>query len=169
MRRGLTSVVLVAGLIALPGCSSSPTAPERTGPTEFDTTALFSRLAGPYTLTFHADDSCGLPPALQALTYDVVLEPTRFRYLGVRVTGKPVVGDLWVLATEDLGFTLRWNVDCEVPDTAGATSFYLCGEGDAQVTDGNIAGALVPRDGFLDMDRQPYCANVSHRFVFRPK
>jgi hypothetical protein len=132
MRRGLEFVVLAVLLTALPACSTTPTGPDRTGPAEFDTTALFSRLAGSYTLTFDADDSCLLPPSLQEITYDVVLEPTRCRYLGVRVSGKPFVGDLWVLATEEQGFTLRWNVDCDTADTVGATTFYLCGEGDAQ-------------------------------------
>jgi hypothetical protein len=168
MRRGLEFVVLAVLLTALPACSATPTGPDRTGPAEFDTTALFSRIAGSYTLTFDADDSCRLPPSLQQITYDVVLEPTRYRYLAVRVSGKPFVGDLWVLATEEQGFTLRWNVDCDTADTVGATTFYLCGEGDAQVTDGNIAGVLAGRGGYLDVDHRPVCTNATNRFLFRP-
>ena len=42
------------------------------------------------------------------------------------------------MAREDEGFTLRWNVDCEAADTAGSTSFYLCGEGGAFATEGTM-------------------------------
>ena len=47
------------------------------------------------------------------------LQVTRFRYLNVRVPGKDFVGDLWALAREEQGLTLRWNVDCEAPDMVG--------------------------------------------------
>ena len=174
MKRCLESIVLIVTLIAPLGCGPSPAAPgassaaaARTAPAEFDPTALFARLAGSYTLTFEADQSCAVPPSLKALTYDVVLQPSRYRYLGVLVPGKPFGGDLWVLAKEEDGFTLRWNVDCEAPDTVGSTSFYLCGEGAAFSTDGTISGVLGGRNGYLDMDHRPLCANLSHRFVFR--
>lgn len=167
MRRCLGSIVLVVTLIALLGCGTSPTAPRQTGPPEFDPAALFARLAGPYTLTFNADESCPLPPALKVLTYDVMLEPSPFRYLGVLVPSKAFVGDLWVLAREEEGFTLRWNVDCEVPDTVGSTSFYLCGDGAAFDTDGTISGVLQGRNVYLDIDHRPFCTDGSHRFVFQ--
>ena len=98
MRYSPTSIALVVAIVALLGCGTSPTAPEPTGPPQFDPAVLFARLAGSYTLTFEADESCPLPPALRVLTYDAVLEPTRYRYLGVRVASNPhVVGDLWVI------------------------------------------------------------------------
>jgi hypothetical protein len=170
MRRCLESFVLAVAFIVLIGCGSSPTAPRPTGPAEFDPAALFGRLAGPYTLTFEADESCPLPPSLKVLTYDVVLESSRTRYLAVRVTGKPFVGDLWVLATEQEGFTLRWNMDCDVPDTVGSRSFYLCGDGAAFATDGTISGAIPGNAyrGYFDSDHRPFCPNgAAHRFVFR--
>ena len=167
MRRCLESISLAVTLIALLGCGTSPTAPGQTGSAEFDPAALFARLAGPYTLTFEADESCPLPPSLKVLTYDVVLEPSRYRYLGVRVPSKDFVGDLWVLAREEEGFTLRWNVDCEVSDTVGSTSFYLCGEGGAFATEGTISGALGGRNVYLDRDHRPLCTDGSHRFVFQ--
>jgi hypothetical protein len=167
MRRCLEYCAVAVTLIAVAGCDSSPTAPEQVRPAEFNTAALFSRLAGAYTLTFEADESCPLPPSLQDLTYDVVLMPTQFRYIGVHVPGKPFVGDLWVLEREDQGFTLRWNVDCEVPDTAGSTTFYLCGQGAAFAVDGIISGVLGGRDGYLDADHRPFCANGAHRFEFQ--
>jgi hypothetical protein len=139
MRRCLRSIGPVVTLIALLGCGRSPTAPAQT---VFDPAALFATLAGPYTLTFEADESCTLPPSLEVLTYDVVLEPSRFRYLGVRAPSKALVGDLWVLASEEEGFIFRWNVDCEGRDTVGSTSFYLCGEGAAFATEGTISGVL---------------------------
>jgi hypothetical protein len=94
MGRCPESIVLVVTLIALLGCGTSPTAPGQTGSKVFDPAALFATLAGPYTLTFEADESCPLAPSLKVLTYDVVLEPSRFRYLGVRVPSKAFVGDL---------------------------------------------------------------------------
>jgi len=166
IRRWLESIVLAVTSIALLGCGTSPTAPEQTGPAEFDPAALFARLAGPYALTFEADESCSLPPSLKVITYDVVLEPSRYRYLGVRVPNKDFVGDLWVLAREEEGFTLRWNVDCEAPDTVGSTSFYLCGEGGAFVTEGTISGVLGGRNVYLDTDHRPFCTDGAHRFVF---
>jgi hypothetical protein len=169
MRRCLESIILVVTFIALPGCGTSPTAPRQTRPPEFDPAALFAKLAGPYTLTFQADESCPLPSSLKVLTYDVLLQPSRYRYLGVLVPSKPFVGDLWVLATEEEGFTLRWNVDCEVPDTVESRSFYLCGEGAAFATDTTISGALGTPNAYLDTDRRPFCAIGSHRFVFRRK
>ena len=170
MKRCLESIVLVVTFIALLGCGTSPTAPRKTGPAEFDPAALFAKLAGPYTLTFEADESCPLPPSLKVLTYDVLLQPSRYRYLGVLVPRKDFVGDLWVLATEDEGFTLRWNVDCEAPDTVGSTSFYLCGEGAAFATDGTLSGVLQGGhvwSGYLDIDHRPFCTNSSHQFAFR--
>src|SRR5688572_23763838 len=77
----------------------------------------------PATVTFEADESCPLPPSLKVLTYDVLLEPSPYHYLGVRVPSKPFVGDLWPFAAEQLG--LRWNVDCESPEAVGSISFYL--------------------------------------------
>ena len=170
MTRCLESIVLVVTFIALLGCgSTSPIAPGPTRPPEFDPAALFAKLAGPYTLTFEAHEDCPLPPSLKVLTYDVWLEATRNRYLGVRVPSKPFVGDLWVLAREEEGFTLRWNVDCEAPDTVGSTSFYLCGEGAAFPTDGTIAGEIrgTVYQGYFDIDHRPLCTNGSHRFVFQ--
>jgi hypothetical protein len=180
MRRCLESIVLVLTFIALPGCGTSPIAPGPTRPPEFDPAAVFAKLAGPYTLTFEADETCPLPPSLKVLTYDVWLEPvTRYRYLGVHVPSEMFVGDLWALAREEDGFTLRWNVDCEVPDTVGSTSFYLCGQGAAFVSDGTIsgylqgtngyliAGVLQGATGYLDLTHRPFCANGPHRFVFR--
>jgi hypothetical protein len=171
MRRCLESIVLVVTFIALLGCgtSPSPTTPRQTSPAAFDPTALFARLAGPYTLTFEADESCPLPPPLKVLTYDVLLEPSPFRYLGVLVPGKAFVGDLWVLAREEQGFTLRWNVDCEAPDTVGSTAFYLCGEGAAFSTGATISGVLRGGNVYLDIDHRPFCTNGSHRFVFQRK
>lgn len=168
MRRCLESIVLVVTFIAVPGCGRSPTAPgqtgpPQTGPPEFDPAAVFAKLAGPYTVTFEADESCPLPPSLKVLTYDVLLEPSPYHYLGVRVPSKPFVGDFWPFAPEQLG--LRWNVDCEGRDAIGSISFYLCGEGTAVATDGTISGVL--RGAYLDIDHRPFCTNASHRFVFR--
>jgi hypothetical protein len=167
MRRCLESVVLVVTFIALFGCGTSPIAPGPTRPPEFDPAAVFAKLAGPYTLTFEAHEDCPLPPSLKVLTYDVWLAPTRFRYLSVLVPSKAFVGDLWALAKEEDGFTLRWNVDCEVPDSVGSTSFYLCGQGVAFASDGTISGLLQGPSGYLDTDHRPFCANGSHRFAFR--
>jgi hypothetical protein len=180
LRDMMKSIVVVVTFISLLGCGTSPTAPGQTRPPDFDPAALFARLAGPYTLTFEANESCPLPPSLKVLTYDVLLEPvTRYRYLGVRVPSESFVGDLWALANEEEGFTLRWNVDCEVPDTVGATSFYLCGQGSALVSDGMISGfvqgtngslifgVLQGANGYLDMNHRPFCANGPHRFVFQ--
>jgi hypothetical protein len=150
--------VLVVGLVGLIGCGRSPTAPAPTS-TEFDPTAVFSRLAGPYSVTFQANENCPVPSALKVVTYDVALEPTRFRYLNVRVTAKDLVGDLWALSREEEGLTLRWNVDCEASDTVESRSFLLCGQGAATASDGAITGVLVG-------DFRPYCTNAAHRFVF---
>ena len=175
VRRCLESVALLVALIALLGCGTSPTAPGpatapgQTSPPEFDPTALFAKLSGPYTLTFEADESCPLPPSLKVLTYDVLLQPSRFRYLGVLASSKPFVGDLWVLAREEQGFTFRWNVDCEAADIIGSTSFYVCGQGAAFVTGGTISGVLQGANVYLDSDHRPLCANTSHQFVFRPR
>ena len=168
MRRCLESIVVVVMLTALHGCGTSPTAPRQTGPAEFDPTALFTRLAGPYTLTFEADASCPLPSSLNVLTYDVLLEPVlRYRYLSVRVPSEDFAGDLWALATEEEGLAFRWNVDCEAdPDTVGSTTFHLCGQAPAFVTDGTISGVLGGANVYLDQDRRPYCTDGSHRFVF---
>jgi hypothetical protein len=170
MNRSLQSIVLAVTLGALLGCGASPTAPGPTRPPEFDPAALFATLAGPWTLTFEADESCPVPPSLKVLTYDVLLDPTlRYRYIGVRVPGKDFVGDLWVLAREEEGFTLRWNVDCEANDTVESTSFYLCGEGAAFAANGAISGVLQGGNvhyGLFDIDRRAFCTNGSHRFVF---
>jgi hypothetical protein len=166
MRCDLKCIVLVVTCIGLLACGPSATAPGHTGPLDFDPTALFAHLAGPYALTFEADETCPVPPSLRVLTYDVSVNPTRFRYMGVLVPKKPFVGDLWVLAREDEGFTFRWNVDCEVPDTVGSKSFYLCGEGAAFSSNGTISGVL-PANAYLDMDHRPFCTNGSHRFVFQ--
>jgi hypothetical protein len=115
--------------MGLPACRTSPTAPRQTAPPEFDPTALFAQLTGPYTLTFEADESCAVPPSLKVLAYDVDLSQTPYRYMGVLLSNKPFVGDLWALAREGEGFTLRLNVDCDIPDTVGSTSFYICGSG----------------------------------------
>jgi hypothetical protein len=167
--RMLSRLSVAVFLFAAMACggSSTTTAPGQTGPAEFDPAALFAKLAGPYTLTFEADESCPLPPSLRVLTYDVLLEPSRFRYLGVLVPGKAFVGDLWLFAREEEGFTLRWNVDCEAPDTVGSTSFYLCGEGAAFATDPTISGVLQGGNVYLDIDHRPFCTNGSHRFVFQ--
>ena len=100
------------------------------------------------------------PLSVEVLNYDVRLEPSRFRYLGVRVSGKDFVGDLWALAKEEQGFTLRWNVDCEVPDMVGSNAFYLCGQGAAFAKGDTISGVLV--GGY-----RPFCTSGSHRFVFQ--
>ena len=160
VRKRIESIVVVAALVALGGCGTSPTGPEQSGPADFDPAALFARLAGPYSLTFEADATCPVPDSLQTLSYDVVLQQTRFRYLGVRVPDKLFVGDLWALAREEEGFTLRWNVDCEAPDAVESTTFYLCGQGHATAADGTISGALV--GGY-----RPFCSSGSHRFVLR--
>ena len=160
MGRSLQSVVLVVASTALLGCGTTPAAPTPASPEQFDPTALFARLAGPYTLTIEADESCPVPPSVEVLNYDVSLQLTRFRYLGVRVPGKDFVGDLWALASEEQGFTLRWNVDCEGADMVGSTAFYLCGQGSAFATDGTIAGVLL--GGY-----RPFCTSGSHRFVFQ--
>ena len=162
MRQRLASVVLHAALAASLGCGSSPTAPTPASAAEFDPAPLFASLAGPYTLTIEADESCAVPSSLQVLNYDVWLERTRFRYLGVRVPGKDFVGDLWARAREDQGLELRWNVDCEAADTVGSTAFYLCGQGSARATNGTISGVLVGA-------YRPFCAAGSHRFAFRPR
>jgi hypothetical protein len=134
---------------------------------EFDPTAVFARLAGSYTLTFEADEGCPVPSSLRAVTYDVTLERTPFRYMAVRAAGKPLVGDLWALAKEEDGFSLRWNVDCDVPDSVGSTSFYLCGQGGAFAADGAISGVIHERNAYLDVDHRAFCTTGSHRFVFR--
>jgi hypothetical protein len=167
MARCLESVVLAVATVGLLGCGTSPAAPAQPSPAEFDPAALFATLAGPYALTFEADESCPLPPPLKVFTYDVVLQPSPHRYLSVRVPGKAFVGDLWVSAREEDGFTLRWNVDCEASDSVGSTAFYLCGEGAAFVTGGTISGVLEGANVYFDMDRQPLCPNASHRFVFQ--
>jgi hypothetical protein len=161
MRLCMRLRVLVVALAGLLGCGKSPTAPAPAS-TEFDPTAVFSRLAGNYSVTFQANENCPVPSALKVVTYDVALEPTRFRYLNVRVTAKDLVGDLWALAREDQGFTLRWNVDCEVSDSVGSNVFVLCGQGAATVSEGTIAGALVG-------DYRPYCRDGAYRFVFQRK
>ena len=160
MRRSLQSMVVVVAFTALLGCGTTPVAPAQASSEEFDPTALFARLAGHYTLTIEVDESCAVPPSVEVLNYDVWLHQTRFRYLGVRVTGEDFGGDLWALAREEQGFNLRWNVDCEAPDMVGSTAFYLCGEGSAFATDGTIAGVLV--GGY-----RPFCTSGSHRFVFQ--
>jgi hypothetical protein len=162
----LKEIVLAVTCIGMAACGTSATAPGQTGPPQFDPTALFAQLAGRYALTFEADESCPMPPSLRVLTYDVSLNPTRFRYMGVLIPNKPFVGDLWVLDREDEGFTLRWNVDCEVPDTVGSTSFYLCGQGAALSSDGTISGVLSA-GAYLDMNHRPFCTNGAHRFVFQ--
>jgi hypothetical protein len=159
-------IALIVIYMGLPACGTSPTAPRQTAPPEFDPTALFAHLAGPYTLTFEADESCPVPPSLRVLTYDVDLSQTPFRYMGVLVSNKPFVGDLWALAREDEGFTLRWNVDCDIPDTVGTTSLYLCGQGAAFATNGTISGVL-PANAYSDMDHRPFCTNGSHQFLFQ--
>ena len=166
MRHCPAFIVLAATFIAGLGCGTSPTAPQPPRRAEFDPTALFAKLAGPYSLTFEADENCPLPVSLKTLTYDVRLEPTQFRYLAVLVPGEEFVGDLWALAREEAGFTFRWNVDCEAPDTVGSTSFYLCGQAAAFVSDGTIAGA-IGGNVFLDQGHRPFCTNASHRFVFQ--
>lgn len=166
MKRCLASIALGVASVALLGCGTSATAPEPS-PVEFDPAALFATLSGPYSLTIEADESCPLPSSLKVLTYDVVLQPSRYRYLSVLVPSKAFVGDLWVSAKEEEGFTLRWNVDCEVPDTVGSTSFYLCGEGAASDTDGTISGVLEGTNHYFDVDHRPLCPNTTHRFVFQ--
>jgi hypothetical protein len=164
--RGHVGLALSASLVGLLGCGTSPTAPAPGGQANFDPAALFERLAGFYTLTFVADEGCALPPSLRVLTYDVAVERSPYRYLGVRVQGKDIVGDLWIFGTEEQGFTFRWNTDCEALESVGATSFRLCGEGTAPVTHGVISGVLQP--GFYrDSADRPYCANGAHRFEFR--
>jgi hypothetical protein len=162
MRRCLESLVLAVTLLTLAGCGASPTAPApvRARVGEFDPTALFARLAGSYSITFEADDSCPVPSSGKSLTYDVSLQPTRYRYLGVHVAAKDLVGDLWALTREDEGLTFRWNADCDVADTVGSSSFYLCGQGAAVVADGVISGFLVGA-------YRPYCTSGAHRFVFQ--
>jgi hypothetical protein len=168
MRRSLESIALLVTFIALLGCGTSPTAPGQTGPPEFDPAALLAKLAGPYTLTFEADESCALPPSPKVLSYNVFLSRSPYRYLSVRVADKNVVGDLWLFGREEEGFTLRWNVDCEVPDTVGSTSFYLCGEGAAFATDdATISGVLRGGNVYLDIDHRPLCTSGAHRFVFQ--
>jgi hypothetical protein len=157
---------LAAAFVALPGCGTSPTAPAQTGQALYDPTALFERLAGPYSLTFTADDGCPLPAALKVLTYDVTLERTPFRYLAVRVPGKNFVGDLWISGTANDGLTLRWNMDCDAHDTAGSTSFILGGQGLAPVTDAEISGVLQG-NFYRDFSKQPYCPTGAHRFAFK--
>jgi hypothetical protein len=157
---------LAAAFATLAGCGTSPTAPEPAGQTAYDPAALFERLAGPYSLTFTADERCPLPPALKVLEYDVSLERTPFRYLAVRVPGKAFVGDLWVFGTEKDGLTLRWNVDCDAHDTAGSTSFRLCGEGSAPVGETAISG-MLQGTFYRDFANQPYCATGIHRFEFQ--
>jgi len=166
MSRNLQPIILVT-FLGLSACGTPPTAPQRANPAEFDPTALFTTLAGAYTLTFEADESCSVPSSLKSVSYDVVLEQTPFRYLAVRAADKPLVGDLWALATKEAGFSLRWNVDCEVPDRIGSTSFYLCGQGGAFASDGAISGVIHERNAYLDSDHRPFCATGSHRFVFR--
>lgn len=163
----LESIVLGVASIVLLGCGTSPTAPGQPDPAEFDPTALFATLAGPYSLTFEADESCQLASSLEVITYEVVLQPSPYRYLSVLVRDKVFVGDLWVSAREEDGFTLRWNVDCEASDTVGATSFYLCGEGAASATGGAISGVLEGANVYFDIDRRALCPNASHRFVFK--
>ena len=162
MRRCLKSLVFIVTFMTLAGCGASPTAPApvRTRVEEFDPSALFARLAGNYSVTFEADGSCPVPSSGKVLTYDVSLEPTRFRYLGVRVAAKDLVGDLWALTREDQGLTFRWNTDCDVADTVGSSSFYLCGQGAAVAGDGVITGFLVGA-------YRPYCTSGAHRFVFQ--
>src|SRR5262249_35505238 len=58
MRFDLKCIVLVVTCVGLPACGTSATAPGQTGPLEFDPSALFAQLAGPYVLTFEADESC---------------------------------------------------------------------------------------------------------------
>ena len=169
MTRCREFIVLGVTSIAMLGCGTSPAAPEQPSPAEFDPAALFATLAGPYALTFEADERCPLPSALEVVTYDVVLQPSPHRYLSVLVPGKAFVGDLWVSAREEDGFTLRWNVDCETSDAVGSTSFYLCGEGAAFVTGGAISGVLEGANVYFDMDHRPLCPNATHRFVFQRK
>jgi hypothetical protein len=157
---------VIAAIIGHLACGGAPTAPSQTRPPAFDPAALLGGLAGSYTLTFEADDSCPVPASLKALSYDVSLEPTRFRYLAVLVPHRALVADLWVSDREEDGFTLRWNVDCEVPDSIGTTSFYLCGEGAAFPTDGAISGVIHKGDAYLDRDHQPFCTIGSHRLSF---
>jgi hypothetical protein len=161
VRRSLQSVVLVVAFTALPGCGTTPVAPTPASSAEFDPTALFARLAGPYTLTIEANENCPVPPSVEVLSYDVLLHSeARYRYLGIRASGEDLVGDLWALATEEEGLMFRWNVDCEGADMAGSTAFYLCGQGYAFAKDGTIAGLLVG-------DYRPFCTNGAHRFVFQ--
>jgi hypothetical protein len=139
-------------------------------PSAFDPAALFARLAGSYTLTFEADESCSLEPSLKVVTYDVSLGTTPFRYLAVLVPSHAFAGDLWALDRADQGFAFRWNVDCELPDTAGSTVFYLCGEGAAVTADnGTISGVFPGGNIYFDADHRPLCATSGHRFVFRRK
>jgi hypothetical protein len=77
-----------------------------------------------------------------------------------------MVGALWALDREEDGLTLRWNVDCDVADAAGSAAFTFCGEGQAHVADGTLAGDLA-WGKFFDVNRQPFCTNASDRFVFR--
>jgi hypothetical protein len=87
--------------------------------------------------------------------------------MAVLVSNKPFVGDLWALAKEGAGFTFRWNVDCDIPDTVGSTSFYLCGDGDAAFApDGTISGFL-PANAYSDMDHRPFCTSGFHQFLFQ--
>lgn len=164
MRRSV-GFALSAWLVCLVGCQTAPVAPTP-GEATFDPSALFERVAGSYTLTFVADEGCALPQPLKVITYDVTLERSPYRYLGVRVPGKEFVGDLWLFGTEEQGFTLRWNTDCEVPDVIGSTSFRLCGEGTAPVTPGVLSGVLQS-SFYRDSAVRPYCASGTHRFEFR--
>ena len=84
MRRSLQSVVLVVAFTALPGCGTTPAAPTPASSEEFDPTALFTRLAGPYTLTIEADESCPVPPSVEVLNYDVLLH-----IVAVPLPGRP--------------------------------------------------------------------------------
>jgi hypothetical protein len=170
MRRYPQSIVLAAAFTTLLGCGTSPTAPgPATGAPQFDSAALLASLAGAYTLTIEADDAgCPLPPSMKVLTYDVWLEPgTPHRYLGVRVPGKPFVGNLWALAKEEDGFSMRWNVDCEAPDTIDSAPFYVCGEGPAFAAGGMISGVFGTGNVYLDEHRRSFCTIGAHRFVFQ--
>ena len=122
--------------------------------------------SGVYTMTIEFDQSCGIPPSLNPMTYELT---ARKGFLGTtEARPRPLTGFVnnYSFMTWNLPISFNDDLDsgnCGQPDHVSEPALYACGAGFIGRSNGGLAATITGSAWIGDASTRSCASNARHR------